>query len=299
MGNTPGVVGRDSASDASAGSLQSRCAARSWNWSSTRRWRRTASCDTRRRGLRADLQRLKRDSSSVSNTADASRRQVLPVLPWWRSKLAIGMGGLVLVCVIFAAVFYGWHRPSLAGSSGPRLAHRQITFVGDAYAPAISPDGKSVAYVTGRDGSDEKLMLQDLSDGASLELLHGHLAGPRWSPDGGELMLSLLTDEGRTRGTFVVSRLGGTPRRVGRGRFSCWLPDGSQIVNTARGSGLRNQVGKQANWSRKTHTCSRIPVANRRRLFGKDRYAAASDRDLRKVSDMDDEARRNGATQTH
>ena len=76
-------------------------------------------------------------------------------------------------------------------------------------------------------------MLQDLSGGPSIELLHGQwLNRPRWSPDGSELLLSLLTDEGRTRGTFVVSRLGGTPRRVGRGRFSCWLPEGSQIVNT-------------------------------------------------------------------
>ena len=137
--------------------------------------------------IRTDLQRLKRDSST-SNTADATPRQAPPVLPWWRSKLALGMGGLVLVCMILAAVFYWWHKPSLAGPSGPRLAHRQITFVGDAYMPAISPDGKSVAYVTRHQGSEQKLMLQDLSGGPSIELLHGqYLNYPKWSPDGTEL----------------------------------------------------------------------------------------------------------------
>ncbi len=124
-------------------------------------------------------------------------------------------------------------QPSPSGPSGPRLAHRQITFVGDAYDPAISPDGKSVAYVTGRPGREQKLMLQDLSGGPSLELLHGQLLlHPRWSSDGSELVVGVEPGQGEGLGTFLVSRLGGTPRRVGGSGYSCWLPDGSQIVTT-------------------------------------------------------------------
>src|SRR5208283_80377 len=135
---------------------------------------------------------------------------------------------------ILAAVFYWWHRLSLAGPSGPRLAHKQITFVGDAYLPAISPDGKSVAYLIRYAGSEQKLMLQDISGGRSLELLHEkRLWEVKWSPDGSELVLSGFQDPGKTRGTLVVSRLGGTPRRIGEGAHSCCLPDGLQIANTA------------------------------------------------------------------
>jgi Tol biopolymer transport system component/DNA-binding winged helix-turn-helix (wHTH) protein len=160
--------------------------------------------------------------------------RVPAVLPWWRSKPALGLGGLILVCMVLAAGFHWWHRLSLGGPSGPRLAHKQITFVGDAYAPAISPDGKSVAYRTTYPGNEQKLMLQDLSGGRSLELLHEQrLWRPKWSPDGSEVVLGVFQESSKTRGTLVVSRLGGTPRRVGEGGFSCWLPDGLQIANTA------------------------------------------------------------------
>ena len=191
--------------------------------------------------VRADLKRLKRDTESGRSSAiDTTDRTKPSTSPFHhgsarRIKLALGIGGLVLVCLLLAAVFHGWHRPSLGSSTGPRLAHRQITFVGDAYMPAISPDGRSVAYVTGHSGSEQKLMLQDLSGGPSLELLHGQwLSLPTWSPDGSELMLSVVRDQGKTHGTFVVSRLGGTPRQVGKGAYSCWLPGGTQIVNTAQ-----------------------------------------------------------------
>ena len=65
--------------------------------------------------MRTDLQRLKRDSSSGSSTADGIPRPASPVLPWWRSRLALGMGGLALLCLILAAVFYWWHRAFSCG----------------------------------------------------------------------------------------------------------------------------------------------------------------------------------------
>jgi serine/threonine protein kinase/Tol biopolymer transport system component len=194
--------------------------------------------------LRADLKRLKRDTDSrrhgatvavgqdsASITFEAIPRRAPPALPLWRSKLALGASSLILVCIILAAVFYWRHRPSLAESSGPPLVHRQITFVGDAYMPAVSPDGKFVAYVTTQPGSESKLMMQALSGGPSLELLQGQtLFRPKWSPDGSELLLRAGLDQGKTSGIFLLSRLGGVPRRVDEAWYSCWLPDGSQIV---------------------------------------------------------------------
>jgi len=161
-------------------------------------------------------------SSAVAIGAPGQRRWV-KVLAW--------STGLVAV-VALAAVFYS-RRAFRTGHTGLGLAHRQITFVGNAYMPAISPDGRSVAYVTVSLEGEQKLMLQDLSGGPSLELLHGReLHDPTWSPDGSELMLYAATTEDRG-GILVVSRLGGAPRRVIGGYYSCWLHGGTQIVTSA------------------------------------------------------------------
>jgi Tol biopolymer transport system component len=188
--------------------------------------------------LRTDLRRLKRDTESGRSSAvDAISSKKLSTTALGhrsglRSKLGLGVGGLVLVCFLMAAILY-LHRAPRPGHSELQSAHKQITFVGDAYMPAISPDGKSVAYVTTRTGGEQKLMLQDLSGGPSLELLRGQwLLYPTWSSDGSELMLAMKDQDQRDPGLFIISRLGGAPRRVSWGAYSCWLPGGSQIVES-------------------------------------------------------------------
>jgi eukaryotic-like serine/threonine-protein kinase len=137
--------------------------------------------------------------------------------------------GAVVILGTFATVLY-LHRKSRSDHSPLTLTHSQITFLGDAYEPAISPDGKSVVYVTRPPGEDMKLMLQDLSGGPSLELMHARwFFRPTWAPNGSELLLAATTEE-QAGEIFVVSRLGGTPRGVARGGYSCWLPGGTQII---------------------------------------------------------------------
>jgi serine/threonine protein kinase len=183
--------------------------------------------------ISSDLQRLKRDTDASSNSGYSIPYRVPRAFPVWRSNLAIGTSSFVILCIIVAAGFFWWHRRTLSDSSGLRLAHRQITFVGDAYMPAISPDGKFVAYVTGHSSDEQTLMLQALSGGPSIDLLHGQLlSDPRWSPDGSELLLFGIVN-GKPRGSYVLSRLGGTPRRVSDHPGSCWLHDGSRIVSAS------------------------------------------------------------------
>jgi Tol biopolymer transport system component/class 3 adenylate cyclase len=157
-------------------------------------------------------------------------RRSPPRLRLWDNKLAVGMGALVLVCLVLAVGFYWWRGRSVSTPSGLTLEQKQISFVGDAYMPAISPDGNFVTYISG-DLGDQKLMMQALSGGPSVELLHGDfLLDPRWSPNGSELLLKGSLD-GKTRGTFVLARLGGTPRRVADYGDSCWSADGSKIIS--------------------------------------------------------------------
>jgi serine/threonine protein kinase/Tol biopolymer transport system component len=187
--------------------------------------------------IRTDLQRLKRDTKGDSHTNVAIPRRTLSLPPWWRSKLVTAMGGLILVFTIIAVGFYR-HRLSLAGSLGQRPVHTQITFLGNAHSPAISPDGKFIAYATYRPGSELKLMLQSLAGGPSLEIFHGRIfPGFRWSPDGSELAVITFNREAKADEVFVVSRLGGAPRLLAEGLFGsvCWSSDGSQIITAGSG----------------------------------------------------------------
>jgi Tol biopolymer transport system component/class 3 adenylate cyclase len=182
-------------------------------------------------GLRLRIYNLYTEEAGNSGIPNkAIPRRLPPPLRFWRNKLAVGMTALILVCLALAAVFYWWRGHTISGYSRLTLVQKQISFVGDAYMPAISPDGNFVAYITG-DVGDQKLMLQALSGGPSVAILHAELlSDSRWSPDGSELVFRASLD-GKTRGTFVLARLGGTPRRVTEFAESCWSADGSQIIS--------------------------------------------------------------------
>ena len=193
--------------------------------------------------IRTDLQTLRRDTKTGSNTSETIQGNVLSVIPWWRSKLAAGIGGFLFVCMIPAVAFYA-HRVSVARPSGRGLVHSKFTFTGDAYAPAISPDGLFVAYVLRKPGEREKLIVQ-ASNGAKVELAQGTILNyPRWSSDGSEVLffrneLALGKADHRAKdlGISVVSRLGGVARPIFIAGLACWLsPDGSEIVTTASGA---------------------------------------------------------------
>ncbi len=109
-------------------------------------------------------------------------------------------------------------------------SHRQLTFTGDAWYPAISPDGKYIAYISGR-YEDSKIVVQDIISGQAIEILPVEFCRYlRWLPDGSELSFSANTND-YGRGFFVISPLGGTPRRLSdfNGSFA-WSPDGSQYA---------------------------------------------------------------------
>lgn len=150
-------------------------------------------------------------------------------------------GAFIVIGLALAAVVYSTHRLSSRASSADRSTHRQFTFLGDAYWPAISPDGLFVAYVTQKLDEPQKLMVQ-ASNGTSIELARGtEIRSPRWSPDGAEvLFLKREPAFSRTEhsenyfGIFVVSRLGGVARPIAKAVYACWLTsDGAEIVTAA------------------------------------------------------------------
>lgn len=155
--------------------------------------------------------------------------------PWWRRKYALGIAGLILASLILGTNYYTRRKHFDTPVHVTQVVHKAITSVGNAVMPAISPDGKFVAYVLGQYDDKERLMLQNLSGGPSLELLQAAgVANPLWSPDGSELLVSMKGSTKALSGLAVISSLGGAPRPLGL-HFDgyCWSQDGVHVLASA------------------------------------------------------------------
>jgi len=214
--------------------------------------------------LRADLKRLRRDTSPDRHPELLGSR-IQNTAPWWRRKSTVGLLGILLTFMVLGTVFVLRREFLGRGRTGSKLVHKQITFVGNAFDPSITPDGSTVVYVTKQPGSDDRLLIQALSGDRTLELLRGKsLSRPRWSPDASEIAVLGRVD-GPTE-ILIVSRLGGAARRLGPGAYHCWSPDGSQIFS-ATGNRDRGFAG----WvSKLTGKGGSIPVPSYQWLFDVD-----------------------------
>jgi Tol biopolymer transport system component/DNA-binding SARP family transcriptional activator len=104
--------------------------------------------------------------------------------------------------------------------------------------PAISPDGKLVAYASGR-RSEMRIFVRQLGGGAAV-LLSGALAGdhrwPRWSPDGTQILFVVKRDTAAGGGdAYFVPYVGGTPRLLiearGEGVITpSWSAEGKHLL---------------------------------------------------------------------
>ena len=156
------------------------------------------------------------------------------------SRLMSWRGSFIVAIILGLAVlsYFAWRgTTSDQPSSGlPKPTHRQITFVGNASFPAISPDGQFIAYLAG-EPEQTKVMVQDIAGGQDLEVFEdrGFFGGLRWAPGGSGLLVSLSSET--KSGIFLIPRLGGSTRRVANvhNSLSC-SPDGSQIARIRTGS---------------------------------------------------------------
>jgi Tol biopolymer transport system component/DNA-binding winged helix-turn-helix (wHTH) protein len=145
-----------------------------------------------------------------------------------RTRIGIGIGAICLsVAVVFTLIVRLGPRPHGPAFAGP--AHRQFTFRGKEGSPALSPDGRWIAYISS-DNSTKRVLVQLVAEGAPTEVLAAPEADHlRWSPDGSELLV-WARGYGKD-GIYLVPRSGGTPRLIAGGRFvACWSPDGATIA---------------------------------------------------------------------
>jgi eukaryotic-like serine/threonine-protein kinase len=94
--------------------------------------------------------------------------------------------------------------------------------------PASAPDGRTVAFVSGRDGRS-RIWLKQIATGDERPLTEGIDSAPRFSPDG--QMLLFTRDGAAGPGLYRIGLLGGEPQPiVSPGRSGAWSPDGRRVA---------------------------------------------------------------------
>jgi Tol biopolymer transport system component/predicted Ser/Thr protein kinase len=180
--------------------------------------------------LRTDLQRLNRDRESTGKIAPQAQK---------RSWMWAWLTSAALVLLFAAATVLYLHF-----AAKPKEGSRnweQLTFYTDsAVYPALSPDGKMLAYIRGENtffGAGD-IYLKILPGGEPVQLTHDDRMSklaPAFSPDGSRIAFGTPSPWD----TWEVGVLGGQPRLMMKNASSLtWIGSGKNLLFSEIKSGL-------------------------------------------------------------
>jgi Tol biopolymer transport system component len=168
------------------------------------------------RCVRPDLNRRLQDIGDARIEIEDALAGVTSA-PRPRAKLKLLPITWMVTAVVIAAAGWvgGWARRATAPARDVHF-QRITDFIGAEESPAISPDGKTVAFVA-LAGGRRQIWLRLLMGGSPLQITHDdndHLE-PRWAPDSSSLLyFSPSTRPGEQGALWEISALGGAPRRI-------------------------------------------------------------------------------------
>ncbi|MGH9747129.1 MAG: protein kinase domain-containing protein [Candidatus Acidiferrales bacterium] len=190
--------------------------------------------------LRADLKRLKRDTSSGrvpigsgsqrsvaveegASTAGAKRKLSTPI---------IAAVAVVLIAIVAFAGYKLLKRP--AAFSLEKMQITRLTDSGKAGLVAISPDGRDVVYVL-TDGEQRSLWVRNIASKSDVQVLAPaavYFDGLNFSPDGNYIYFVRADSDSAVSDLYVMPVLGGSPRQLLRDvdRSISFSPDGKQFA---------------------------------------------------------------------
>ena len=156
--------------------------------------------------------RIELEDAMVTPAEPASVRMPRP---WFRLTLAALTLGIVATLVFLWAV-----RNRFGRAAGPSPPDSRVTRLTDLpgleESPAISPDGKSVAF-TARVSGKRQVFVQLIAGGAPLQLTRDAVDHecPRWLPNSSSILYFSPEVSGTVQGSiWEIPALGGVPRRV-------------------------------------------------------------------------------------
>jgi serine/threonine protein kinase/roadblock/LC7 domain-containing protein len=202
--------------------------------------------------MRADLERLKRDSTSgrvpipaldSAAGADASSRptasaQPEPSRPATRKFLLPLVAALALAAVVLALLYSrGAFHSGMAATAFQNPSIASLTSSGDVIAARISPDARYLAYISNQRGQFS-LWVRQIAINSAVQIIppgSGVISDVAFTPDGNFLDYTLNRLADPTAKLYQVPVLGGSPRRLldssnGAITFS---PDGSSMAYTS------------------------------------------------------------------
>jgi eukaryotic-like serine/threonine-protein kinase len=200
--------------------------------------------------LRADLKRLKRDTSSGRVSLGSGSHRDLPVsgssatvpassgstsIPAPSAKLSLWKPILAAAIVVAIAAFGAYkllNRPRAFTLQDMRIT--KLTDSGKASTVAISPDGREVVYVL-VDGEQQSLWVRNVPTKSDVQVLAPAAVvfnGLNFSPDGNYIYFQRAGSAADTGDLYIMPVLGGATRQVLQGVYRpiSFSPDGKQFA---------------------------------------------------------------------
>jgi Tol biopolymer transport system component len=118
------------------------------------------------------------------------------------------------------------------GHAADVRVERLTDAVGIAGSPALSPDGKMIAFVAVADGR-RHIWIRMIAGGAPLQITRADADhdAPRWTADSGTIIYYSAASHGANGHLWRISALGGTPRRIAPATGGCDIShDGRRLA---------------------------------------------------------------------
>jgi eukaryotic-like serine/threonine-protein kinase len=186
--------------------------------------------------LRADLKRLRRDTSSGKVAAASRSATGMPVVAANAARSRKGIlliAAVAMIAAIAAGAYFLTTRRPAFNLQNMRIT--EITYTGNAETAALSPDRRYIVYAL-YDGAMESLWVQNLATGSNVHILppeQAHYVAVSFTPDGNYVMFVRSSKASSNyRYLYQIPVLGGTPRQLVRDVDSApaFSPDGTQIA---------------------------------------------------------------------